>query len=193
MNEEKYNNITPSEWFKEFMQALDEERLLRKQASEESQKEWKEIRKGLKELRKNIGGISDSNGYIVEDAIYTSVKKEMIFADVEFDYVYRNLSKHKKNIDKKGEYDIVLVNCELLTILEAKHKVKIDDIEKLATIKLDNFRLLFPEYSNHKIILGIGGMGFENNAFEKANELGIVPIRVLGKNIEYNTDSMKIF
>jgi len=147
----------------------------------------------IKANAKQIGGISSSNGYIVEDAIFTAVNKNMTFADVEFDYTYRNLRKHKKSINKKGEYDIVLVNCELLTIIEAKYKVNEEDVEKLATSQIEKFRLLFPEYQNHKIILGIGGMGFEGDAFDKAKQLGVIPIRVLGEEIEYDTEGMKMF
>jgi len=159
----------------------------------ENEMESKKLRDSIKETNRNINGISSSNGYIVEDAIYTAVKKDMTFADVEFYDVFRNLNKHKKTINKKGEYDIVLVNCELLAILEAKYKVNEEDVEKLATSQIEKFRLLFPEYQNHKIILGIGGMGFEGDSFDKAKQLGIIPIRVFGEDIEYNTEGMKMF
>jgi len=146
-----------------------------------------------KELQVNIGGISNSNGFVVEDAIYAAIEKDMIFANIKFDFIERNKSRHIKSIQKKGEYDIVLVNGTMIAILEAKHKVKVEDVEKLATNKIKNFRLLFPEFSNHKIILGIAGMGYEKNAYDKANEKGVIPIRVLSKKIEYNTDCMKTF
>ena len=147
----------------------------------------------IKANAKQIGGISSSNGYIVEDAIYTAVRKNMTFADIDFYDIERNRKKYKKTLQLKGEYDIVLTNGTMAAIIEAKYKVNEDDVEKLATSQIEKFRLLFPEYSNHKIILGIGGLGFEDDAFDKAKELGVIPIRVLGEEIEYDTDGMKMF
>ena len=157
----------------------------------ETDKKFAETRELIRQQSINIGGISRSNGQIAEDAIYTALERDMIFAGIEFHDIIRNQKKHRKALGIKGEYDIVLINGTMLAIIETKYKVEKKDVTKLATTQLTNFRTLFPEYANHKIVLGIGGMGFEDDAIKEANTNGIGLIRIVGEKLEFQTENIK--
>ena len=161
--------------------------------AEESEKEWAEIRKAQKQLNKQIGGIDDSIGKMTEEMIANSLIKDMTFAGIKFDYIIRNQKKHLKEIDLKGEFDVVLENCNTVALIEAKHKLRKKDVDKLLNVKVDSFRRLFPLYKNYKIILGVGGGSFEDGAEEEAKENGIGVIKVVGDKVEYYTEGIRVY
>jgi hypothetical protein len=63
----------------------------------------------------------------------------------------------------------------------------------LATTKLNDFRKLFTEYKNYKIILGIGGLSWDKHSIEEAKKQGIGIIKVAGDSVEYHTEGIKTF
>ena len=157
----------------------------------ESDKELEEIKRLIKANAKQIGGIDMSNGMMAEETIFNSLKKDMFFAGIEFHDTIRNLKKYKKSVAIKGEYDILMINGTMLAIIETKYKVREKDITKLIDTKLADFKILFPEYNNHKIVLGIGGMSFEEKSEELANENGVGIIKIVGDKVEYYTNNIK--
>jgi len=40
----------------------------------------------------------------------------------------------------------------------------------------------------HRILLGIGGMSFDDDAIKEAEEYGVGIIKVIGDKVEYHTD-----
>ena len=146
----------------------------------------------IKENSKHIFGISESNGKMAEDFIYNSLEKSMSFAGIQFDDIGRNWKLHLKKHNLKGEFDVVLENGDTLAIVEAKYKVQKEHITKLLNTP-DNFRKLFPMYKDYKIILGVGGMSFDDEVQEEATKNGIGIIKILGDKIEFNTEIINIY
>ncbi|MCL2039426.1 MAG: hypothetical protein FWG85_03240 [Bacteroidetes bacterium] len=152
-----------------------------------------ETDKKIKELTRNIGGIAESNGKMAEQMIYNSLEREMKFAGIEFYYIERNKKRKIKILNLEGEYDIVLTNGDTIGIIETKYQVRKKDILKLITTQLENFRKLFKEYENYKIILGVGGIFFDAEAEKEAKEKGIAVIKVTTENVEYFTEGIRIY
>ena len=92
-----------------------------------------------------------------------------------------------------SEIDILMVNGTTLSLIEVKYKVEKKDIKNILQTKLPLFRKHFPNYIHHKILLGIGGMGFEKEVEKEAAENGIGIIKIVGDKVEYYTDNMKIY
>ena len=128
---------------------------------------------------------------MAEDMFYNSLEQDMTFAGINFFDIDRKKKRHKKSINLKGEFDIVLINGTTLAIIEAKYRVRPKDISKLIEKQVPDFRLLFPEYNNHKIILGIGGMSFEDNSEQFALKNGIGIIKIVGDKVEFHTENVK--
>jgi len=152
-----------------------------------------ETDKKIKELARNIGGISDSNGLAAEQMIYNSLEKDMKFAGIEFHYIETNKHKKIKSLNLEGEFDIVLTNCDTISLIETKHRVRIQDVIKLATEQVDNFRKLFSEHAKYKIILGIGGASFDKDAIKEAKEYGIGVIQIINDKVEYWTGGIRTY
>ena len=84
-----------------------------------------------------------------------------------------------------------MLNGDTIAIIEIKYKLDRRDVQELVTGKLRNFRQYFPNYKNHKIILGAGGMGFDDDAIKEAKKKGIVIIKVVGDKVEFHTEGIK--
>ena len=118
---------------------------------------------------------------------------ELIFGGIKFEEIDKNIKLKFKKLNLEGEYDVVLQNGDTLAIIETKYKVRVKDVSELVNKKLDNFRKLFPIFSDYKILLGIGGMSFDDKVEDEAKEKGIGIIKILGDTVEYYTENIKIY
>ena len=189
----KQENETPKYDIYAILQSIYELKEAQRISAEKSEKEWAEIRKAQKQLNKQIGGIDDSIGKMTEEMLYNALLKDMKFAGIEFDDIEKNKKLHSKKHNLKGEYDVIMYNCNTVALIEAKHKLRKKDVDKLLNVKVDSFRRLFPLYKNYKIILGVGGGSFEDGAEEEAKENGIGVIKVVGDKVEYYTEGIRIY
>jgi len=159
----------------------------------EADKSMADLKKHLKEIQQKIGGIDESNGLMAEEMIYNSLEKDMTFGGIKFDDIDRNVKLKSKFLNLQGEYDVVLKNGDTIAIIETKYKVRKENIEKILNKQLSDFRILFPMFSNYKILLGVGGMSFDKNAEEEAKKAGVGIIKILGDKIEYYTEGIRMY
>jgi hypothetical protein len=108
-----------------------------------------------------------------------------------FEKSTRNLKPSRGHI--QDEFDFVLHNGIGIVIGEVKYKFRRVDLKTLIKRKVRNFRLLYPEYSDKKILLAIAGFSFEDGVIAEARELGIAVLQKDGKNVEYDDSDMKAF
>ena len=167
--------------------------------SAETAERTKKIEENFEKLGKYINsvcgdveGMKKSNGLVAEEFIYNALAKDMTFGGVVYDDITRNMKRKSKSQNLEGEFDVVLTNGDTLLIIEAKQKVRRDDVSKLIT-KPSDFRILFPMYNDYKILLGIGGLCFENDVIEDAQNQGIGIIKVDSDKIECHTDNLKMY
>jgi len=150
----------------------------------------------LKEARKDIGGISRSNGMHAESYFFESLKRSKQFGGITYDYVEDDYKTSKKMPNGKkivGQYDIVMHNGDSVAIIEVKHKVKEEDVIDLVERKVDMFKLLFPEYANDKIYLGVAGFSYDKNAEQEAIDRGIGILKLVGENVEIEDKHLRIY
>jgi len=182
-----------AEWDKKMSESRAEWDKEMSESKAKSEKEWEEIRKQMKEVRKVIGGIGESNGKMAEEMIYNVLDKDKTFANVKFDYLRKNVQIQSETYETKTELDILLVNGDTISIIETKYKVEKSDVIDVIDKKLNYFRQYNPKFNNHKVLLGIGGMSFEKDALIAAKEKGIGIIKILGDKVEYYTENIKTY
>jgi len=171
-----------------------EERKETEQQMKETDLQIKETDRKLKELGIFVTGISDSNGRFAEELFYDSLEKSKTFAGVHFDDVSKLFRRAKKMPDGtviKDQFDIVMINDDAVAIIEVKYKANSDYLKVMANRKVNNFRILFPDYENYKIYLGLGSLVFEEKVLQEAKECGIGLLKQCGNAIEYKTDWVK--
>ena len=144
----------------------------------------------VNQTSKHLRGISLSNGAMAEEMIFNSLEKDKTFGGIKFDKILKNVNV-VSGFETKTELDVLMVNGDTVAIIEAKYKVDKDDVNELFTKQLNCFRQYYPDYSKHKVILGIGGMSFEKGVIQTANKKGIGIIKIVGDKLEFHTDGIK--
>jgi hypothetical protein len=151
-----------------------------------------ETERFFKETRREIAGITKSNGEIAEEYFANSFLKDLHFAGQEFDSLAANMNKKMKKINLQGEFDLVLFNCTSIAIIEVKYKAEKKHIEKLLN-KPQIFKQLFPEYANFNIFLGLAGLSMKPEVESEAIEQGIAVVKQLGENMVVFDKHLKMF
>ena len=152
----------------------------------------KETSKQVKELSRNIGGISNSNGEMAEEYFYNSFKADTTFANEKFDMVEKNSKKSRNDVE--AEFDLILLNGKSAAVIEVKYNAKPDNIliDKLIE-RVDIFKKLYPEYENHNIYLGVAAMSFKSGLEKKLHHAGIATIKQIGKKMVVFDKNVKAF
>jgi hypothetical protein len=155
-----------------------------------------ELRKSMKEMSKELGGIGRSNGKVAEDYFFSSLEKTKTLGGVHFDVVKRNLRgsiriDNGKTLD--DEYDITLINDNSLGLVEVKYTVEKDDVKNLVKEQVENFKQLFPMYAKYKFYLGIGGLSFGEQAEDEAKKLGVGIFKLNGDAVEIYDKNLKVY
>jgi hypothetical protein len=144
-------------------------------------------------MQKEVGGIGESNGAMTEEMIYNVLEKDKTFAGIKFDDINKNIQIQTEKFETKTELDIIMINGDAVSLIEAKYKVEKKDIKELIKNKLPYFRQYYPKYNDYKILLGIGGMSFEDKALKFAKENGVGIIKIVGDKVEYHTEGIKVY
>ena len=170
-----------------------------------NEKKWEELTKSQEEtiqmhkatdkkwdnLSKQLGGMANSQGDFAEEYFYNSFEKgETDFFGEKFDEIEKNVRNHWQGL--KDEYDIVLYNHAAVAIIEVKYKARIENLPKVLK-KAETFRILFPQYKDFKIYLGLAGMSFEANLEEECIKEGIAVIKQVGDKVVINDTNLKVF
>jgi hypothetical protein len=145
----------------------------------------------VKELAKELGGMSKNNGLIAEEYFFNSFERgQTNFFGEKFDEIEKNLKNRRQGIT--DEYDIVLYNHTSVALIEVKYKAHKGDLPKVLK-KADNFRILFPDYKDFKIYLGLASLSFYGELEESCREHGIAIIKQTGENIVIYDEHLKVF
>jgi len=142
-------------------------------------------------MKAEVAGIGTSNGMFAEDVYFRLLWKQKEFAGIHFDDVsntFGGIKKLPNGTRLQDQFDIVMLNEVAAAIIEAKYRARVDDVKKLVEKKVKNFKIMFPDYKDFKIYLGLGAFVFENEAVEKAREYGIGLLRRVEDTIEYAAD-----
>jgi uncharacterized coiled-coil protein SlyX len=162
----------------------------------ETSKGIEKLRKSVRSVTEELGGISKSNGMVAEDYFFASLNESKTFGGVHFDIVTQNMKnaiKRKDGSKLEGQYDIVLSNDDAACILEAKYRLREEDVLKLVDKQVDTFKILFPNYANYKIYLAVGGMTVEDEAMNTAKRLGIGVLTVSGDAVVVYDENLKVY
>lgn len=145
----------------------------------------------LKETATILSNIGINLGHTAEELFFYALEANPVLGNIKFDEVQSNIKAKTKNI--QDEFDIVLYNGDSIGLVEIKHKVHPNDIQKLLTQKVKNFRILFPYYATHKIYLGIGGMSVPKEVADIASNYGIAVLRQKGELTEIKADKITAY
>lgn len=158
---------------------------------QEVTEEMKKTDAKLKEVGRQLGDIGHSSGDAAEEFFYNALEQNKFLGNQQFDEISKNIKAKKHRLE--DEYDIFMENGSAVAIVEVKHKVRKEHITKLLENKAENFRILFPDYANYKLFVGIAGLAFDHKTEEYAAENGIAILKQKGDVMQTNANQMRAF
>jgi hypothetical protein len=161
------------------------------QSQKETDKQMQETDRRMKELQKTVGGWANNHGSFAEEYFFNSFEKgRKNFFGEKFDVIKKHLTNFWQGIE--DEYDIVLYNHTSVAIIEVKYKAHENDVLKVLK-KADTFRILFPQYKDFKIYLGLASMSFYPELEQKCINQGVAVIKQVGNSVVINDKHLKVF
>jgi hypothetical protein len=178
--------------FAEIKQMMKETDQLQKENERYLKKSSIEFDKRMKEMEKNIGGISNSNGDMAEEYFFNAFKRNKTFVNETFEKVIRN--RVIMNGTWEAEFDLLLLNGKSVVIIEVKYRAKRDNITiKKLVSRIEPFKVLFPDYKEHTIYLGVAAMSFEKRLADRLRRAGIATIHQEGKKMVVYDKEVRAF
>ena len=146
----------------------------------------------IKQLGKQIGGVSNSNGDMAEEyffnALYHGQRK--MFGE-KFDDVVRDARAPFKGFE--DQYDMLMINGCAICIVEVKYKADSEDLARKILRKAQTFRANFPQHSGKKIYLAVAVMSIHPLTEQACIDNGISIIKQTGDTITIYDQNLKIF
>jgi len=147
--------------------------------------------KRLDAIGVQLGDLGHSNGEYAESFFYDALADKKTLGGIKYDVISKNYKRRRNRTE--DEYDIFLENGSVIGIIEVKYKVQEAHIEKLLTKKRENFRILFPEFNNYSLYMGIAGLSFEPETEQMAADNGLVVLKQKGDVLQVNSSQMRAF
>ena len=148
---------------------------------QETNEQMKKTDKQIKALSQNIDSVNKSIGLETEEFFYSSLKKNPMIANINFDYVYKNDRRSLKG--EAQEIDILLENGSSIGVVEVKNRVSQKSIDQLDKI-MDRFDYFHPLYKDYRVIGAIAGKIFPKHLQEQTLKKGYSVITQQGEHIE---------
>ena len=159
--------------------------------SAEFEKEMKASQKRIKNIEELTGSWTNNHGSFAEEYFFTAFEngKQNFFGD-KFDDIQKNVSNYWQGL--KDEYDIVLYNHTSVALIEVKYKAHKNDIPNVLR-KAETYRILFPNYKDFKIYLGLASLSFYDDLEQECMKQGIAIIKQVGETVVINDAHLKVF
>ena len=157
----------------------------------EFDKETQESKKRIKELQKLTGSWTTNHGTFAEEYFFTAFEDgQQNFFGEKFDDIQKKVSHFWQGL--KDEYDIVLYNHTSVALIEVKYKAHVNDIPSVIR-KAETYRILFPNYKDFKIYLGLASLSFYPELEQECINQGIAIIKQVGNKVVMNDANLKVY
>jgi len=126
------------------------------------------------------GSVADNNRDFSEEFFYRGLLQRSSLCGIAYEQVDRMERRTKK---LQGEYDIVLHNGDTIVVIEVKYKLHPNDVQDFHDRKFPNFRKLFPEYNDKKLVGGVAGLSIPTESVRLAEQFGFIVLSNSGEAV----------
>ncbi len=174
---------------------LEEERLTREAAyaaAREQEKQEQQAREAtyaamIRDMNKKWGEISEKLGTFAEDIAYPNTKR---IANEQFGYTtepdFEGQRVRRTNAldrSKSFEFDGLLAYSDAVFLVESKFSVRMKYLEGIPRL-IENFRLVFPEFNDRKIIPVFTSMSIQPDQVKYLTSIGVYAMALGDRNME---------
>ena len=171
----------------------------RESAERQIEETAKEVRKAIKmakettrvaqETSRIVGGMGQTQGRVTEEFFYDALSKTLCLGDIEFSHVYLNVKAFHRS--ERAEYDLLLLNGEMVAVIEVKHKLRRDDVERMRDVTLPGFRHFLPAYKDKTLAPGLACMTADEDALALAHKCGYAVLLPNGRQVRADVSHLR--
>ncbi|MFQ5651409.1 MAG: DUF3782 domain-containing protein, partial [bacterium] len=152
---------------------------------QETDRRMQETDKLVKNLTRQVSGITDSLGRTAEEMVLAAVVQLFRQRHIEFSRIHPRLAAPLNG--ETMEVDVVGVGPECVVVIEVKHRLKRWDVENILE-KLPRFFAFFPTLKRPTLYGGVAGMSIEEGVDRFAYKQGLFVLAPSGDNMQVIND-----
>ena len=122
---------------------------------------------GMRELRKELGGVGRTQGEIAEDLFRRNLTKVLAQRGILLDRLEHNWRL------PEAEFDLIGLNGEQIVLVEVKSRLNIQDIERFINKQIPVFREQFTQFKKHKLIGSVASLAISKDLEKQARKEGL--------------------
>jgi len=146
----------------------------------------KELTEKLDKLSKLYGGVSNNSKDVAEEFFFRGLENRNSIFGIDYEHI-DTMTRHRGKL--QGQYDIVLYNGDKMIVIEVKYKLHPSDVDDFHNRKLPNFRALYPEYNDKKIIGAVAALSVPAESMQNALSYGFLVLTQSGNELSVANQS----
>lgn len=182
----KDNEEERKQWRKEFQEEMRKREI--KWEKEEAKRKAsldkleKNVNKAVESVNRLSAEFHSVVGHIVEGLLGPKGHKMFTKAGFAVDRYCKDMHRKIKALNLEMEVDVLSYGEDLAIATEVKTNCRKTDIDEYID-KMQRFKLLFTEHKDKEVIAAIAAVNFERDAYEYAQQQGILIIHVIDESI----------
>lgn len=141
-----------------------------------------QVDRTCEKLAELANSFSSQTGHIIEGLMEPSAMRMFQEKGYNINRCWKNFKRYAKELDKRLEVDLLLLDDEIAIIVEVKTNCTCKNIDHFVS-QMQSFKKVCPEYADKKILLAIAAINYDREAVQHAHKLGLFVIRVSNDNI----------
>lgn len=168
--------------FQETDKRFQETNLQMLETEKKMQKTDEQVKETCKKLSELANSFTSQTGHIIEGLMEPSAMRMFQERGYNINRCWKNFNKYVKDLDKRLEVDLLLLDDEIAIIVEVKTNCTCKNIDHFVA-QMQNFKEVCPEYADKKILLAIAAINYDREALQYAHKQGLFVIRVSNDNV----------
>ena len=156
---------------------------------QETDRKFQETDKKINKVNQAIGQLGGRWGEFIESMVKPAVVRLFQQRGLAVHEVHHNLTSNRNGL--AAEIDLLVTNDEYCVAIEVKSFLSVDDV-KAHRERLEKFKILFPRYSDAKLLGAVAGAVIHDEVAKYAYRQGFFILGQKGENMEIlNDDAFK--
>ena len=152
-------------------------------------KELAELTRTMRDTRKEVGGITNTRGRTTEELFFQALNKDRRLGKLKFRHIHTNV--RGCDDDREAEFDMLMTNGQVVAVIEIKHKLRCEDVERMRKWTLPDFRRLMPEYDDKALAPAMACIIAQREALALAYKYGYAVLRPGGQQLHVNASHLR--
>ena len=153
------------------------------------EKEMAKLTQAMRETRKEMGGMSNTQGRTTEEFFLQALDKDRRLGALEFGHIRPNVRAY--DCGQEAEFDILMMNGEVVAVIEVKHTLRREDVKWMREWTLPSFRRFLPEYDDKTLAPAMACIIAKRDALALAYQYGYAVLRPGGQRVHADVSHLR--